>query len=131
MSASLAISLVAFGVLAGVASGLLGIGGGTVMVPYMVLVAGFSQHEAEATSLLVILPTAIVGSLVLRANGVGDLRRALLIGALGSVGGLAGASLALALPSDALRLLFAIFIAIIGARMALQAHRALRERAGS
>ena len=46
---TLYLALVAFGVLAGVASGLLGVGGGTLMVPFLTLAAGFSQHVAEAT----------------------------------------------------------------------------------
>ena len=70
--AALDVALAAFGVLAGVASGLLGVGGGTLMVPFLTLAAGYSQHVAEATSLLVILPTAIVGSLALRHRGIGD-----------------------------------------------------------
>jgi uncharacterized protein len=113
----LVVGLVAFGVFAGVLSGLLGIGGGTVMVPFLVLAAGFTQHRAEATSLLVILPTAIVASLTLRRRGVGDLPRALSLGALGAVGGVAGAKAALALPADTLRVLFAVFLASIGLRM--------------
>ena len=90
--------LVAFGVVVGVASGLLGVGGGTLIVPFLTLAVGFSQHSAEATSLLVILPTAIVGSLVLRRRGVGDLPLALRFGAVGAVGSVLGALLALALP---------------------------------
>ena len=63
--------LVAFGVLTGVAAGVLGVGGGVMMVPFLVLVIGYSQHEAEATSLLVVLPTAVVASVVLYRRGVG------------------------------------------------------------
>ncbi len=70
--ATLYVALVAFGVLAGVASGLLGVGGGTLLVPFLTLAVGLSQHEAEATSLLVILPTAIAGTLALRRRGVGN-----------------------------------------------------------
>ncbi len=51
--------LVAFGAVAGVLAGLLGVGGGILLVPFLVLVVGMTQHEAEATSLLVILPTAL------------------------------------------------------------------------
>ena len=69
--------LAAFGVVVGAAAGLLGVGGGVLMVPFLTLVAGMSQHEAEATSLLVVLPTAIVASIVLRRRQVGDLGVAL------------------------------------------------------
>jgi len=88
------------------------------MVPFLTLVAGFSQHTAEATSLLVILPTAIVGSLVLRRRGVGDLGLALRFGVVGAAGSVVGALLALALPADTLRLVFAVFVGGVGLRLA-------------
>ena len=100
------------------ASGLLGVGGGTLVVPFLTLAVGFSQHAAEATSLLVILPTAIVGSLVLRRRGVGDLGLALRFGVVGAVGSVLGALLALALPADTLRLVFAVFVGVVGLRLA-------------
>src|SRR5207245_1601897 len=52
----------AIGLLTGIVSGLLGIGGGIVMVPAMVLSLGLSQHLAQGTSLFVIVPTAAAGS---------------------------------------------------------------------
>ena len=109
--------LVAFGFLAGAAAGLLGVGGGTLIIPFLTLVAGVSQHQAEATSLLVVLPTAIVATLVLRRKGVGDAGLALRFGALGAVGGVVGALAALALPGDVLRILFAVFLAAVAARL--------------
>jgi len=115
---TLYVVLVAFGVVVGVASGLLGVGGGTLIVPFLTLAVGFSQHSAEATSLLVILPTAIAGSLVLRRKGVGDLGLALRFGVVGAVGSVAGALLALALPADTLRLVFAVFVGLVGLRLA-------------
>ncbi|HET7647425.1 MAG TPA: TSUP family transporter [Gaiellaceae bacterium] len=110
-------ALVAFGVVTGAASGLLGVGGGTLMVPFLTLAAGMSQHSAEATSLLVVLPTAIVGSLVLRRRGIGDLGLALRFGALGAVGGILGALLALALPGHVLRIVFACFLLLVSVRL--------------
>jgi uncharacterized membrane protein YfcA len=114
---ALVLALVAFGVVTGAASGLLGVGGGTLMVPFLTLAAGMSQHAAEATSLLVVLPTAIVGSLVLRRRGVGDLGLALRFGALGAVGGILGALLALALPGHVLRIVFACFLLLVSVRL--------------
>jgi uncharacterized membrane protein YfcA len=118
--------LVAFGLVAGAGAGLLGIGGGTLMVPFLVLAVGLTQHEAQATSLLAILPTSIVATVVLRRRGVGDLRTSFAIGGLGVAGALAGSLLALALPEDALRVAFALFLGAIGVRMARDGHRALR-----
>ncbi len=97
-------------VLTGGAAGLLGVGGGTLMVPFLTLAVGMSQHEAEATSLLVVLPTAIVASYVLRRKQVGDLGIALRIGVLGAL-------LALALPAHVLRLVFAVFLALVAVRL--------------
>jgi uncharacterized membrane protein YfcA len=109
--------LAVFGVVVGGAAGLLGVGGGTLMVPFLSLAVGMSQHEAEATSLLVVLPTAIVASLVLRRRGVGDLGVALKVGVLGAAGGVAGALLALALPAHVLKIVFAVFLAAVSVRL--------------
>jgi uncharacterized membrane protein YfcA len=110
-------ALVAFGFLAGAAAGLLGVGGGLMIIPFLTLVAGASQHEAEATSLLVILPTAIVATLALRRKGIGDAALALRFGTLGAAGGVLGALAALALPAHVLRLVFALFLAAVAVRL--------------
>ena len=110
-------ALALFGVATGVAAGVLGVGGGVMMVPFLVLAIGYSQHQAEATSLLVVLPTAIVASIALRRRGIGDLGLALRFGAVGAIGGAAGAAAALALPAGTLRLVFAAFLALVGARL--------------
>lgn len=115
---ALYVALAAFGVGVGVASGLLGVGGGTLVVPFLTLAVGLSQHSAEATSLLVILPTAIAGSLVLRRRGVGDLGLALRFGVVGAVGSVLGALLALALPAGTLRVVFAVFVGLVGLKLA-------------
>jgi uncharacterized protein len=82
-----------------------------------VLAVGMSQHEAEATSLLVILPTAIAGSLALMRRDVGDLRLALGIGLIGALGAVVGALLALGLPGGTLRLGFAVLLGVVGLRL--------------
>lgn len=115
---TLYLALVAFGVVVGVTSGLLGVGGGTLVVPFLTLAVGLSQHAAEATSLLVILPTAVAGSLTLRRRRVGDLRLALRFGVVGAVGSVLGALLALALAGSALRLVFAVFVGAVGLKLA-------------
>lgn len=115
--AALYLALAGFGVVAGGAAGLLGVGGGTLLVPFLTLAVGMSQHEAEATSLLVVLPTAMVASIVLRRRGVGDLGVALRFGVLGAAGGVLGALLALALPAHVLRSVFAGFLALVAVRL--------------
>jgi uncharacterized membrane protein YfcA len=109
--------LILFGLFTGAAAGLLGVGGGIMMVPFLTLVASLPQHAAEATSLLVVLPTAIVASIVLHRRGVGNLWLAVRFGALGAAGGVLGALLALALPAHALRILFALFLGAVAIRL--------------
>ena len=110
-------ALVAVGVVAGFGAGLLGVGGGAIIVPFLVLAAGMPQHAAQATSLLVVVPTATMASVVLWRRGVGDLGVALRIGVCGAIGAVAGALAALALPGGALRAVFAVFLALVGIRM--------------
>jgi uncharacterized membrane protein YfcA len=117
------VALAAFGVLTGMLSGMLGVGGGIFMVPFLVLVVGLNQHEAQATSLLVVLPTAIVASWSLYRRGVGDVRVALRMGLIGIVGGVAGTLVALSLPGEALRIIFAVLMLIVGVRLLRDAIR--------
>ncbi|HET9324139.1 MAG TPA: TSUP family transporter [Gaiellaceae bacterium] len=110
-------ALIGVGVATGVLAGLLGVGGGILLVPFLVLAVGMGQHEAEATSLLVILPTALAGSLALRRLDVGDLPVALALGSVGAAGAAAGALLALSLPAGVLRSAFAVLLALVGIRL--------------
>jgi uncharacterized membrane protein YfcA len=121
--------LVAFGLLTGSTAGLLGVGGGILIVPFLTLVADVPQHAAEATSLLVVLPTAIVATAVLHRRGVGDVRTALRFGVFGAIGGAAGALLALQLSGQTLRVFFAVFVALVGLRLVRDALDARAPRA--
>jgi uncharacterized membrane protein YfcA len=111
------------GLAAGLIAGLLGVGGGALMVPGLVIFLGLSQVEAEATSLLAIVPTAIVGAW--RQNQYGNVRGrdAAMLGVLSIAGGAAGVAGANALPERALKLGFAallVFVAVNLARRALR-----------
>jgi len=105
------------GALAGVLSGLLGIGGGAIMIPAMTLLMGLSQHVAQGTSLLVIIPTAISGSITHFRMGNIRLKTAGWLSVGGVVGAVAGASLALASPDQLLRLLFGGYLTFTGLQM--------------
>lgn len=126
MPVELIIFLAAFGYLVGVLSALLGVGGGIFMVPALVLVAGFDQQAAQATSLLVILPTAVVATRRLSRAGIGAARLSAKIGILGAVGGGAGAWLALSLPGDVLRYTFSALLVVVGVRLLIDARRPAR-----
>lgn len=123
LSVAVLAALAAFGVLTGMLSGLLGVGGGIFMVPVLVLVVGLTQHEAQATSLLVVLPTAIVATWSLHRRGVGDLRVSLRMGLVGVLGSVAGTLLALSLPGHTLRICFAVLLVIVGLRLLRDAAR--------
>lgn len=117
-------ALIAFGVLSGMLAGLLGVGGGVFMVPFLVLALGATQQEAQATSLVVVLPTAIVATVVLWRRRAMDVAAALRLGAIGAAAAVAGSLLALALPGATLRVVFAAFLAAIGLRLVVQGLRA-------
>ena len=111
------LGVMAFGFATGTLSGVVGVGGGIFVVPFLVLALGVEQQQAQATSLVMILPTAIVAVLTLRRRGVGDFRMTLRIGLIGAAGSLLGAALALQLPGAVLRSLFAVVLAVVGARL--------------
>lgn len=113
----IAVGILLFGLCTGMLSGILGIGGGTFMVPFMVLALGVGQHAAEATSLLVVLPTSVVATVVLARRGAVDVRGSLKLGLMGAAGGVVGALIALALPAEVLRRVFGVFMLIIALRM--------------
>ena len=109
--------LLVLGLAAGVLSAVMGVGGGVIMVPAMVLLFGFGQHVAEGTSLLVIVPTAITGAWRHTRNGYTDWRLGLLLGLGGILGGLLGAQIALALSAQWLQRLFALLLVVTGVRL--------------
>jgi len=115
--------VVILGFAGGILAGLFGVGGGILFVPTLVLVLGLTQVHAEATSLLAILPTVLVGAWRQSRHGNVDWRTALLIG-LGSVVGVeGGVQIAKALPEGTLRRLFAVFMLLVAASIAWRALR--------
>ena len=101
------VGLLALGFAAGMAGGLLGVGGGVLFVPALVIFAHESQLEAVATSLVAVVLMAVVGAWRQRGYGNVRLRDGLLIGLLSPLGVLVGVLLANAVPERALELSFA------------------------
>jgi uncharacterized membrane protein YfcA len=120
------IGTIAAGLAGGVVAGLLGVGGGVLFVPALVVFMNLSQHHAEATSLLAIIPVALVGAY--RQDRYGNVRRtdALLLGCLSIAGAVAGVALANALSGAVLRDSFAAFMVFVAGQLL---RRALREGA--
>jgi uncharacterized protein len=119
---------IAIGLAGGIIAGLLGVGGGVLFVPGLVIFLGLSQHQAEATSLLAIVPVAIVGTY--RQDRYGNVQRrdALLLGVLSVAGAAGGVVLANALSGEVLRDGFAALMIVVAAQLA---RRALREQGSS
>jgi uncharacterized membrane protein YfcA len=108
------------GLAAGFLSGLLGIGGGVLMVPALALLMSFDQHVAHGTSLAVIVPGALAGTLVYHFRGSYVDWPVAACMAVGAVGGayLLGAPLATKLDQETLKKLFGIVMIVMGLRMA-------------
>ena len=111
------IGAIAIGVAAGIVAGVLGVGGGVLFVPGLVIFLGLGQHQAEATSLLAIVPVAIVGTY--RQDRYGNVQRAdaLLLGILSLAGAAGGVALANALSGRVLRDAFAVLMLVVAAQL--------------
>jgi uncharacterized membrane protein YfcA len=118
----------AIGLAAGATAGLMGIGGGVLFVPALVLFLDKTQIEAEATSLLAIVPVAIVGAWRQHAYGNVRLSDGLWIGALSLLGAIAGAVVANALSQRALEVAFGLLMLTIAVRLVRQALGTSSER---
>ncbi len=101
------------GGLAGVVSGLLGVGGGILFVPALTLALSLSQVKAEATSLLAIIPVALVGAARQHRYGNVELRDGAILGSLSALGVLAGVTLANVVAQRMLKLGFAALMLVV------------------
>jgi uncharacterized membrane protein YfcA len=110
--------VVLVGLAAGILSGLVGVGGGLIIVPALIFFLGFSQHNAQGTSLgLLLLPAGILAVIQYYKAGDVDIK-AVAILAVGFVaGGYFGSRLALSLPQDTVKKIFAIFMLLVAFKM--------------
>lgn len=123
-----AAGILGVGVFTGVLAGLLGVGGGIIVVPALVLLFGASDLTAKGTSLLMMIPTAISGTIGNLRRGNVDLRAAIVIGIAACTTTALGAWIATLLDPATATMLFALFIAFIAIQMAIRAIRAPRPR---
>lgn len=117
LTVAAAFGLVGCGVLVGLLAGLMGVGGGVIVVPALVLLFEMGDVTAKGTSLLVVLPTALVGTLRNRRHDNVDLRGALAVGVGGMLSAFGGGMLAGVIPSEISSALFAGLLIVIALRM--------------
>ncbi|HEX9776077.1 MAG TPA: sulfite exporter TauE/SafE family protein [Actinomycetota bacterium] len=124
MSGADVVIAVLTGLVAGGYAGLLGVGGGIVMVPVMVILLGLEQQVAQGTSLVVIIVTATAGTVANARRKQLDGRLAALLGIGGVAGSVAGALLAVqVLGEDALKRVFGAVLVTVAVRMLVPALR--------
>lgn len=111
------------GFAAGVVAGMLGVGGGILFVPGLVLFLGLAQVDAEATSLLAIIPVALVGAANQNRYGNFRPRDAILLGVLAIPGAIGGVAIVNAIPERVVEILFALLMLYVASRMARDALR--------
>jgi len=118
------VAVIALGAAAGLVAGLFGVGGGVIFVPTLTVILGLAQLDAEATSLLAIVPVAALGSWRQARAGTVRWRDAGIIGLVSSVSAVAGAFLADAAPERALRAGFALLLLATAAQLVARARKA-------
>lgn len=122
------VALVAVGIGTGVLAGLIGVGGGVIVVPVLMLAFGTSDLVAKGTSLLMMIPTAISGTVGNLRNRNVDIRAALLIGLSACTTTALGAWLATIVDPTFGNMLFAAYLAVIAIQMSIKAIRGRKRR---
>jgi len=112
---------VLIGVVAGILSGLLGIGGATIVIPVLVFIYGFSQQQAQGTTLAMLIPPiGIFAAWTYYQQGYIDVKIAALLAIGFFFGGYVGAKIATSLPSSTLGKIFGIVLVLLGLRFLLR-----------
>ena len=115
MSVSTFIILIIIGLLAGILSGLVGVGGGILMIPLLIIFLGLSQHQAQGTALFAMLPPiGILAAINYYKEGFVKWEYAIVIAFTFVIGGYLGSKLSLSLPPQMVRRIFGI-IMLLGA----------------
>jgi uncharacterized membrane protein YfcA len=121
MSSTTIITLIITGLMAGMLSGLVGVGGGIVMVPMLVLILGFNQHQAQGTSLTVlVVPVTALAVYNYYKEGYINWKYAAIIALFFLVGSYFGSKLAVNIDQKMLKKIFSIVLIIIAGKMLLE-----------
>ena len=107
------LKLAVIGTAAGVFSGLLGVGGGSVLVPLLIVWLAYGEREATGTSMMAIVLIAAIAATIQGFYGNVDPSNAALVGAPAIAGAIAGTALQQRIPERAISLLFAVLLIVI------------------
>lgn len=111
MTITLILLLLLIGLAAGILSGLVGVGGGIIIVPALVFFLGYTQHQAQGTSLgLLLLPVGILAVINYYNKGFIDIKVVVIMSIAFVIGGWLGSKLSLSLPQQTIRKIFGIFL---------------------
>ena len=118
MSIELLMILLVIGLVAGAFGGMVGIGGGLIMIPALVLLAGLTQHEAVGTSLAVMLPPiGLFAAYNYYKAGQVNLTYALIVAAAFMVGSFFSSKIAVAISENVIRKIFSVFLIVVAIKM--------------
>jgi uncharacterized membrane protein YfcA len=118
--------LITIGLIAGVLSGFVGVGGGIVIVPGLVYMLGFTQHQAQGTSLFILsMPVVILATMNYWKTGNVNWKFGLIIAATFVLGGYIGSKLALKIPPGLVKFLFGILMAYVSFRLIVSGYQSL------
>ena len=120
LTVSMVIALVFVGLITGILAGLLGVGGGIVMVPAMMLLLGLPAALAKGTSVAVIIPTSIMGTYRNRSSSNANMRVALIVGFGGIVSAIAGGWISAKMSDTLSNVLFACLLIVVAVRLLAQ-----------
>jgi uncharacterized membrane protein YfcA len=110
--------IILVGLAAGILSGLVGVGGGIIIVPALIFLLGFSQHQAQGTSLgILLLPAGIFAAINYYKQGYIDLKVVLILFVGFVIGGYLGSKISLSLSEAAIKKIFAVVLIFIATKM--------------
>ena len=117
MNTETVLLLLVIGLAAGILSGMVGVGGGLIIVPALVFFLGFTQHQAQGTSLgLLLLPVGILAVINYYNKGNIDIKVVAVMSLAFVLGGWIGSKIALSLPQETLKKIFAVFLFYVAFR---------------
>lgn len=109
------------GIMAGILSGMLGLGGAIIIIPALVIFLGYSQQLAQGTALvMMVLPVGALAAFQYYQNGFVDIKAALIMALFFFIGGYFGAKFAIKIPQDILKKSFSVMLILIAMKMWFQ-----------